>query len=250
MSTGTWLEPTIAAWFETHCDPNENLEIRMAGLFASAERPWQLATPDRLIFTYRDCGGQCDELGLLPDDTFCITCQTKGLGAVLECKWVAYSWDGFGDDNSGDVPVHYRAQALWQMDVMEVGEVFLCALGPGGFRMFRIRRDDKDLAAMREAGRRFMESLAEGIPPDVDDHSATLPIVKRINEAIEDREQEIPAHIAAGWLRAKRFKALADQVERRYSANLRAHLGTAKTAIWQGEVIAARTSADQLRRKA
>lgn len=237
MKTGTFLENTIADWFAEFCDPNEELIINEGGLFASGERAWQLATPDRLLkewrYRYGDRG---------PLDT-----HTIGL---LECKWVAYSWDGWGEDGSGEIPVHYRAQVLWQMDVMETEDAFVCALGPGGFRVFRIYRDEKDLRAMREAGRRFMESLTEGEPPNVDDHTATLPTVRRLHAAIDDTEQEIPQSLATGWLRSKRFKDLADRVERRYSARMRAHMGTAKTAVCNGTVIAARTLGDQLRRKA
>lgn len=246
MSTGTFLEPTIADWFAENGDPREHLAIHEAGLYASALRPWQLATPDRLL-----CDPQMhdDPFPQLerpdweyhhPDD------QILGL---LECKWVAYSWDGWGEEKTAEVPTHYRAQALWQLDVMGVDEVFICALGPGGFRVYRVPRDEKDLRAMRESGRRFMDSLDECQPPNVDDHAATLPMIRRIHSVIEDREQEIPESIATGWLRSKRFKALAEKVEKRYAAMLRAHLGTAKTAICDGRAIAARSTDDKLMRK-
>lgn len=249
MRVGTYLEPTIADWFAEHGDPLENLIIRPAGLYRHADRPWQLATPDRLIYLPCDkCGGE----GLLGDlvaglySCGCADGTTGDLMALLECKWVAYSWDGWGEDGTGEVPVHYRAQVLWQMDVMGVDEVFVCALGPGGFRIYRVQRDERDLMMMREAGRRFMQSLADGEPPDVDDHSATLPMVRRVNAAIEDREQEIPGPIATGFIRARRFKALADKVSRRYAAELRAHMGTAKKATYDGRVFAARSTDDKL----
>lgn len=237
MRTGTYLEDTIAEWFEEFCDPNEELFIRRGGLYASTERSWQLATPDRLLNQWRRLYGDHGPL------------QSHTVG-LLECKWVAYSWDGWGEDGSAEIPVYYRAQVLQQMDVMETEDAFVCALGPGGFRTYRIRRDEKDLRAMREAGRRFMEMLEEGQPPNLDEHAATLPMLRRVNDTIEDTAQEIPASLASGWLRAKRFKDLADRVERRYSARMRAHMGTAKTAVCDGRVIAARTLGDQLRRKA
>lgn len=253
MSTGTFLEPTIAAWFEEYGDPNENLTISPAGLYAHPERPWQLATPDRLISTVcATCEGSGWRDG--PEAGYpyfeCFVCEATGdgpLSALLECKWVAQSWDGWGEEGTDDVPVNYRAQAMWQLDVMGVDEVFVCALGPGGFRVYRIRRDEKDLIGMREQGRRFMVSLAADEPPDVDDHSATLPILKRLHADIEDREQEIPARIAEGWQRAKRHTALAKRVTDRYTAQLRAELGTAKTAVLAGQRFAARTTNDQLR---
>lgn len=254
MRTGTFLESAIAVWFSDHA-ATPGIVVTSAGLFAHPERPWQIATPDRLL--HMECV-ECEGEGWTPDPAIpalrlCEACRGEGIEpgviGILECKWVAYSWDGWGDDGSSEIPVHYRAQVLWQMDVMGLKDVFVCALGPGGFRTYRIWRDETDLTMMREAGRRFMESLADGEPPDVDDHSATLPILRRINAAIEDREQEIPGPVASGWLRAKRFKDLAAKVERRYSAELRAHLGTAKTAVHDGRRFAARSTDDKLMRK-
>lgn len=248
MSTGTFLEDTIANWFLEYGDPNENLVIDRAGLFRHAEREWQMATPDRVVYLKcTECGGfgDANDWGVCPDcsgDGF-----TGSVLALLECKWVAYSWDGWGEQDTDDIPVHYRAQALWQLDVMGVDEVIICALGPGGFRTYRVRRDEKDLAAMREAGRRFWQSLIDDVPPDPDEHAATLPILRRLNSAIEDREQEITPAVALGWKRAKRFADLADRVKARYTNALRAELGSAKTAVLAGQKFAARTSNDQLR---
>lgn len=247
MRTGTYLEPTIADWYaQYHAAPAE-LVVRTGGLYAHPDRAWQLATPDRLLHAW----GHCGSIAELHDDLECLKCIAKGLNlfAVLECKWVAYSWDGWGAEGGPDIPVHYRAQVQWQMDVMGVGSAAVCALGPGGFRVYNLLRDDKDITVMREAGQRFMTSLLEGEPPNVDDHTATLPMLRRVNDAIEDGEQEIPQAVAAGWLRSKRFRDLAERVERRYSAQLRAHMGTRKTAVVGGQPFAFRTAADQLRRR-
>lgn len=249
MATGAFLEDAIAAWFAERGDPNENLVLQLGGLYRSSERPWQLATPDRLLELACDwCSGRggsgewpCADCGAArskPDD----------LVALLECKWVAYSWDGWGQEGTSDIPVHYRAQCQWQMDVMDVGEVFVCALGPGGFRVYQVRRDEKDLVAMREAGARFWQSLQDGEVPDVDEHAATLPILKQLNADIEDRDVEIDARLAEGWLRAQRYKSLATSVKARYDARLRAALGTAKTAVLTGDRVAYRDAKDALRR--
>lgn len=45
MSTGTFLEGTIASWFKVHGDPNENLHIDHAGLYHHPDRPWQMLMP-------------------------------------------------------------------------------------------------------------------------------------------------------------------------------------------------------------
>lgn len=223
MEAGTRLEPAIAGWF---ADANPDLAVRKTGLWRNDERPWQMATPDRLLMPRGRAG-------------------FRACTALLECK-AAYNWDGWGEEGTDQIPVHYRAQALWQMDTLGLDVVHVAAFAGLGFRAYRVRRDEKDLVMMREAAHRFMKSLANGEPPDVDDHSATLPTLRRINTAIDDIEQEIPGRVATGWLRAKRFKALATRVEKRYAAELRAHLGTAKKATFDGRVFAARSTDDKL----
>lgn len=248
MSTGTFLEPTIATWFEQNRDPNENLVFDYAGLYASSDRPWQLATPDRLV--YLQCPECAGATVVDPWAACCIDCAGRGyrpdLAAVLECKWVAASWDGWGDDGTDVIPVYYRAQVQWQMDVMDVGEAWVCALGPGGFRTYRIRRDENDLRIMREHGRRFMDRLESFDPPDVDDHTATLAVVKRMNAAIDDVDVEIDPVLAAGYERSRRMKRLAESAGNRYDIALRAALGSGRRAVCGGRVIASRSVTDRL----
>lgn len=233
MMAGRRLEPVIADWFaEQFVDGNGemSLMVRPAGLYRNADREWQLATPDRLL--------------MLPVQG---RPSVFRCGALLECK-AAFSWEGWGYEGTSEIPVHYRAQALWQMDTVGVDLVHVAAFAGLHFRRFLVRRDEKDLRAMRFAGERFMESLAEGEPPDVDGHSATLSTLRRVHAFIEDREQEIPARVAANWLRAKTFTARAKKVEARHSAVLRSYLGTAKTAVCDGIRVASRTSDDKLKR--
>lgn len=240
MATGTRVEPVVADWWADTQDPHENLAVVPAGLYAHPERPWQLATPDRLIY---------QNLCACDPDVLCV-CDTALDGwpllAVLECKWTA-SWDGWGDPGTDDIPVYYRAQVLWQCDVMGVDEWHLAMLGPGGFRAYNGRRDEKDLTVMREAGRRFMARLAAGDPPDVDEHTATLATVKRLNPDLVDAEQEISATTAAGYRRARALKAAAQRLCDRFEARLRAEMGANRVAVHDGAKVASRSIYDTTR---
>ncbi|MEU5668982.1 lambda-exonuclease family protein [Micromonospora sp. NPDC047753] len=247
MATGRRVEPVVADWWlDTH-DPHENLTGARAGLYAHPDRPWQLATPDRLI--YRVCPG-CDGAGLAGDvDTglgACPDCLGRPAGtsgevlAPLECKWTA-SWDGWGDPGTDDVPVYYRCQVLWQMDVLGVDEGHLSMLGPGGFRAYRIRRDERDLTVMREAARRFLGRLDADDAPDVDDHRATLAAVKRLHPDLVDAEAEISDTTAAGYRRARALKKAAESLCDRFEARLRAEMGANRVAVHDGVKVATRS---------
>lgn len=226
MSTGSHLEDAIASWWMAECDPLENLVAERAGLYAHPERQWQLATPDRLL--HLPCLG-CDGRGWYSATAFCPDCGGSRIGspahALLEVKWVAHSWDGWGEPGTDDIPVYYRAQALWQLDVLGVDEVHFAALGPGGFRAYGpIRRDEKDLRVMRAAGEAFWRRLQSGDAPDVDSHMATAGALKRLH-SLGDGPVEVPVELAEGYRRARLLKKrLTEQIDR-YEARIRAALG-------------------------
>lgn len=190
-STGRHLEDAIAQWWAME---NPYHVPCPAGLYASGERPYQLATPDRLL-----CDPQMHD-NPFPDDPGYQHEHPWQLNALLEVKWVAYSWDGWGEPGTDDIPVQYRAQALWQLDVLGVDEVHVAALGPGGFRAYGpIRRDEKDLRVMRAAGAAFHARLQAGDPPDIDGHTATLAALKKLHPSVEDRDVDVPVDFAEGY---------------------------------------------------
>lgn len=242
MSAGQRLEPVIAEWWADECDPLENLAIGPGRLMAHPARPWQVATPDRIIGFRRTCG-PCD--ADIPTACVCneIDPNSPPL-AVLELKYVAMSWDGWGEPDSDEIPVHYRAQVLWQCDVLDVEDWYLAALGPGGFRQYHGRRDEADLKVMREYGRRFMAQLEAGEPPPLDDHTATLATVKRLHPDLDDAEVEVAERIAANYRRACAMERKAKALKTRYEVVLRLEMGRAKRATSGGQFVASRSIYD------
>ena len=224
MSTGTRLEPAIADWW---ADTHPEFVVRPAGLYGHSERPWQLATPDRLVLAF-------------------VRPAVTELAALLECKWTG-SWDGWGDEGTDDIPVYYRAQGLQQADVLEVDEVHFAVLGPGGFRAYLVRRDEADLRVMRTAGAAFATRLIEDNPPDVDEHSATLAALKRLHPELVDEEAEISPATAAGYRRARALKAAAGRLADRFEARLRAEMRDRRVAVHDGVKLASRSIYDTTR---
>jgi len=222
MSTGRHLEASIAEWWWDSRLPDRPLWCLPAGLYAHAERPWQLATPDRLVVN----SGWPDE----PPDS------------LLECKWVAYSWDGWGEPGTDEVPVHYRAQALWQADVMGVDEVHIAALGPGGFRSYLVRRDEQDLAVMRKAGEDFVRRLTEGDPPPLDSHTATIGALKRLHPEVGEGSVEVSSVVASVYRQARLDKKDAEDRITLAEAEIRAALGGEfQRATFGGLLVASRS---------
>lgn len=244
MSDGQRLEPVIANWWTETWDPNENLAVVPCGLVAHPERPWQLATPDRTI---HEICHTCEVRA--PEWYGCSDCMNTQLGspplAVLECKYVAHSWDGWGEAGTDQIPVHHRAQVLWQCDVVGVDQWYLAAFGPGGFRPYLGRSDERDLAVMREYGRRFMDRLESGDPPPIDEHTATLATLKQLHPDLREETAVVPEDVAEGYLRAVRMQRLAQRLVDRYEVQVRAWAGSARRIeSWSGRKIATHVITD------
>ncbi len=238
MRTGTRLEPAIAGWW---ADEHEDLVVVRCGMYAHPDRPWQTASPDRLV--HMPCPA-CDGSGFL-----CPDCMGTSIGepahVVLECKWTS-TWDGWGDEGTDDIPIYYRCQVYQQCDVMGVDEWHLAALGPGGFRAYHGRRNERDLALMREYGRRFMASLDAGEQPDIDDgHPATIATLKALHPSIDDIDIEVPVEFAEGYRRARTLRARADALVDRYEARARDMLGDAHRLVVGKKLVVSRSIYDQ-----
>jgi putative phage-type endonuclease len=240
-SAGQHLEPSIADWWAAQ---NPGRVVHPAGLYCHPERPWQLATPDRFI-----CDPQWHDNPFPDNPNYEYDhIQDAAIEALLECKWVAYSWDGWGEEGTDEVPVHYRAQALWQLDVLGVDEVHFAALGPGGFRSYLVRRDEADLAVMRKAGEDFVRRLTEGDPPPLDSHTATLGALKRLHPEVGDGEIAVSGTLAVGYTAARMKRKEAEESIAECEAEIRALLGsTYARAVWDGRTVASRSVFEQRR---
>lgn len=219
MEWGNRLEPVVA---QKYADAHPEYELCQGHLEEQPFEPWMLATPDRYLFMPVD--GRLMPTGL------------------LELK-TAHSADGWGEPGTAEIPVYYRAQVLWQMAVVDVGWADVAVLiGGSDYREYTVLRDDKDIAVMVEAGRRFMARIEAGDPPPIDDHHATLTTIKRLHPDLDDETVPVNETVAAGYLRAVRMCRVAEKAKDRYEIKLRAEMGRAKKAITaDGRKVATRT---------
>lgn len=210
---GRHLEDAIADAAIDRVDPHVQMAFARGGLYCHPDRPWQMATPDRLVF------------------------HDGELVSLLEIKHPR-SLTGWGDNGSDDVPEAYLAQCLWQADVMGVDQVWLAAYAQHELRVYRILVDHHrdDLELMRQAANDF---LAADEPPPLDDHPATLLALRRLHPDVEDRDQEIPTDLAARYRDVCRAAREAEAAKRRVEAELRAAMGAARRAVDPGGAVVA-----------
>lgn len=137
---GRLHEPTIATWWSAEA----NIPVRRAGLMRSKERPWQLASVDRLA----GCGG------LL---------EIKTLG------WrVAEEWE------DGQTPDHAEAQVQHQLAVTGRDHAHVVGLLDGRKPLVRtIARDDALIADMVKIEDEFWGWVLDGTEPPIDGSAST-----------------------------------------------------------------------------
>lgn len=252
MEAGRRMEGAICDWAADVIDPMQTLVVRPAGLYQSAERPWQLATPDRLVYLVCET---CDGAGRYPDSLQdcpdCLVDDTAGtrtgggrLAAVLETKH-PYDWDGFGPDGSDEIPVHFRAQVQQQMDVLDVDTGYLAAYTRHELRVYPLSRDDRDITVMRTAGARFWKRIRSGDVPDVDEHAATAEALQRLHPTVKDVDVQVPLELAEGYRRARALKARTAAVVDRYEARIRVAIGDGHRAMHGKKLVASRSVYEQ-----
>jgi len=219
MSLGRYLEAFVVSRF---IEQRPDLDVTGDGrtLYASPDRRWQLATPDRLV---------CEAGG--------------GLTAVLECKTTA-SYDGWGYGGD-EIPVAYRCQVLWQMDVMAVttGYVACLFLHTRKLRIYQLTlggQELEDLEVMRLEAGEFLRRVASGDPPPVDWAPPTTAALKRLHNTTDGPDVIVPWKLGRDYQAACAAVKRAGQRKKLAENRIRERLGDGCT-VWCGtEIIASR----------
>ncbi|MFJ3949031.1 YqaJ viral recombinase family protein [Streptomyces libani] len=212
MYWGKVHEPAICARFaELH--PEHPLNV--APTYAVAARRWQIANPDRIWG---------------PD--------------LLEAK-TARTADGWGTEGTDEIPVHYRAQCLQYLDVLQRRRCHLAVLIAGSeYREYVVEYDPAEAQILRDAGAEFMASLAAGARPDIDGHTATYQAIKALPDGIDDIDVPITAGLRDEYFAALDTAKAAEEQKRRLAGLVLDEIGTGHRAVVDRQIVATRTVHD------
>jgi len=213
MEWGRRLEPVILAKFaEDHLD----LTVGPSATYQHADRPWQIANPDAVAFT------PADEVEL------------------VEAKTARFD-DGWGEPGSDEVPIHYRVQALWYLDVLDADVCHLPVLIAGSdYREYLIRYDAAEAAEIRGKVAEFLESIETGHRPDIDEHTATYSAIKAMHPNIDTADVDLDGDLARRYVAAKAAEKRAKAETQTATSLVADAMGTASRALWDSTVIARR----------
>lgn len=223
MEWGTRLEDAIAGKF---AEVHPEFSVWPSGTWRHKDRPWQIANPDRLICTdeRRSVGGEAD--------------------AIYEGK-TAHSMDSYawGREGTDEIPVYYRCQVLWYLDVFSYQRCHLAVLiGGSDYREYTIVHDEAEAAMMRGEAELFLATVAAGDRPDIDDSEITYQTIRELNPNIDGNDAELPEDLALHYMQACQDYKAAEADKRQAAARVLDRMGSAKYATFNGARIAQRVA--------
>jgi putative phage-type endonuclease len=219
MHWGKMLEPAVAAEFLARHP--EFSDEGVTGTFHHVDRAWQIANPDRLLFRLLN-GGDVD------------------FECPLEIKTSPFG-DNWGDDGTDEVPPHVRCQSIHYGDVFGAYRAHVaCLIGGHDYREYLLTWDEAEAELLRVRGRQFLDTLAAGEQPDIDEHSATYQALRELHPDIDPVDAHIGEDLARQYCAARTGLAQADFEHAIARAEVAAAMGTAHRAVWNGHTIATR----------
>ena len=220
LKRGHYLEPGIRQWFR---DQHGDFHVDRTGTWVHNDRDWQVASPDG-IATRRS----------LKD--------TNRPVAVVECKTANNDWE-WGEPLTDQVPPYYRAQAMWQMDTVGLPVCHVAVLTSFmEFREYVVEYDADEAAFIRDAAHEFLQSIATGVAPSLDEHGATYQAVRQLNPGIDPVDVELEPSLVLPYVEALRAERDAKARKAELVTGIANAMGTARNAKYLGTTIATRMS--------
>ncbi|MGW4703732.1 YqaJ viral recombinase family nuclease [Streptomyces sp. NPDC004285] len=216
MYWGKVHEPGIAARF---AELHPELLVAPSPTYAAAERPWQIANPDRKLYG-------------------------NGPVELLEIK-TSRDDECWGEEGTDQIPLWYRCQCLWYLDVLGAQRCHVAVLIAGSeYREYVVDYNADEAQLLRDAGARFMHDLEHDVRPDIDGHSATYQTVRVLPDGLDDVDVEVDPLLVRRFHDAQDAYWEADNELTACKASLLDLIGTGRRAVLGADRIATRTVRD------
>lgn len=226
MTIGHKLEDVIGElWAEKH--PEMQLCRPGSALYGLAPHPdhdfdWLVCTPDFLAVVGDFANGWLDA----PTG-----CHVE----PVECK-SDEGGTGWGAPGSDQVPEHHRVQVYVQCEILGAPRGHLMRLAGKRATSFVLpygQDQREELLCWLVEGDRFLKSLYDDNPPDVDGHASTTSTLQRIHAAyVDGKTVALPAADVADYLSASERFAEAKAARDEARNVIRAALKDAQIGTW------------------
>lgn len=215
LEAGNLLEPAVAGWYQLH---NPGVEVRECKKrntpvwWVDKDNADFAATPDRIL----------------------VDKATGEVTALLEIKTarVASVW---GEEGTGEVPEHYKLQALWQMKCTGVRTVIFAVLHAGlRFATYRAEWDAAAVEELTAAATDFMAAVRAGKTPSYAEEPAaysTYEVLRYYFPECNGEAVMLSDDVIYRARRAKRLKRLANLADMTAKNALAAQMGNASAGV-------------------
>lgn len=207
----------------------------------------QIVNPDRLLHEPCGCGlhtpSCCDPEDCGPCCERCPTCPTlrRSPVAIVEAK-TSRDDEGWGEEGTDAVPVWYRAQCQWYLDVLGAQRCYVAVLIAGSeYREYVVEYDPVDAEQMRIAAEEFVRTIADDKRPSIDGHSATYQAIREIPEGLDPVDVEISTRLRDRFHAAQDAAWAAEDELTACKGELLDAIGTGQRAVCERVRIATRT---------
>jgi putative phage-type endonuclease len=222
MEAGRRLEDAICQKFT---DEHPEYIARNPGTLRHVDREWQIANPDALLY---------------PTDPATLSSPWWPT-AGLEAKFVLYA-DEYGEPGTDQVPPYVLAQCRWYLSVTGLPKWYVQTFegSSGEFREYVILPDETDTATLLAAGEEFINSLAAGERPDIDEHDQTYVAVRQLHPDIESVDVEIDGTLARAYCAARGALKAAEAEAQLRTSQVADALGNGHRARFMRQTVATR----------
>jgi putative phage-type endonuclease len=217
QSRGHYLEPAVCRWF---ADQHPDFDIEPGGCWQHRDASWYTASPDRLVAVK----------------------GSRDYVAGFDAKTCSDD-DGYGKPGTDEVPAHVRAQAMSQMDVVGTRRTYVAVLSAYlEFREYVIDYDEAEAEHIRDECARFMDDLANGVRPNLDEHTETYQTIRKLNPGIENVDVDLDLETVTAYCAARANLKAAESAWQYQTSVVADLLGEGRRARYLGQTIATRQS--------
>lgn len=219
MRRGRHLEPYISERFAAECP---QVQVHPGGLYQADRVPWLRATFDKL-------GTDATSVAV-PGEPGCVfpvqyKSAVKQRDADGQPEW--------GEAGTDQVPLHIAVQVQAEMIVAAASHALVPCLDMLKWQVdvYRVERDEDDVAAILAAGDEFVQRLVRHRPPPVDWTPEAARTMWARHPTVDDAAVHVPWGLACRYYRAGKAEARAKQRKALAANQLLDRLGSAERAV-------------------
>lgn len=152
-----------------------------------------------------------------------------------------HEWGEDGSDEPDAIPVYYRIQCLWYMDVLDVHDMHLSVLiDNSDYREYVVPWDAHEADEIRAGAEAFWRTVVDNVRPPLDGSDSTYETVRALHPEIDGEDIDIPPPVGDDYLAADLALKQARTEARLAKSVLLDHMGQARRALVTGTPVARR----------